>query len=172
MKKSITIILIIFFVCNIDGYTQVNKGYSNDYVITIETRGCLPGSSRVKATLYGTMQSQIEGIIDFLPNHLYITKQEFINDSVVSGTYDLELNDTVEDSIFKCVYRYLEKFPIKEKLNKPFVWDGGCLSVELQYERQMIRCEEYNLKNANSASPAMNELLEIINRRVPKKFQM
>jgi hypothetical protein len=170
MTKWNTILLIICSIYSINGHAKKNNGFSRDYVITIETWSF--GGHRVKAVLYGFIVSQAVGDTDFYPNHLYFTREEKINDTIVSENYDLKLNDVVTDSIFDCVYNYLKKFPIKEKLKKKSLgFDGPCLSVGLEYGYQSITCKEFELVSLSSASPTIDALLKIINRRVPRRFQ-
>jgi hypothetical protein len=50
--------------------------------------------------------------------------------------------------------------------------DGACLSVELEYDKKRIKCEQYNLEGIYKASPQIKKLLQIINSRVPDKFKL
>jgi hypothetical protein len=180
MKRKIFLViisLVIFNSCNKTSKTGII--YSKDYTIRIETRGCLPGSSKFIAVLYNTPQYYLANYDSFKPHHLYITSQPAEGDSIKPETYDLALTPETEDSVFYCVHKYVMDFNIDNKevfINgkqfKEVIADGACLSVELEYDRKSIKCEQYNLEGIYKASPQIKKLLQIINNRVPDKYKL
>jgi hypothetical protein len=152
---------------------------SKDYSITIEARGCLPGGIKFKAVIYNVPQYQILNYSFYKPHHLYTIRQEPQGDSLKVETYDLELTPAVEDSILWYVHKYLTDFTIDNKIeltngihSQQIILDGECLSVQLEYDNRLIKCEQYNLKSLSHASSDIKSLLKIINSRMPEKFQL
>jgi hypothetical protein len=152
---------------------------SKDYSITIETRGCLPGGVMFKTVIYNVPQRQLPNYSFYKPHHLYTIRQEPQGDSLKVETFDLELTSAVEDSIFWYVHKYLTDFTIDNKIEftngkhvKQMIEDGACLSVQLEYDKKLIKCEQYNLEGLSHASSDIKSLLKIINSRMPEKFQL
>jgi hypothetical protein len=55
---------------------------------------------------------------------------------------------------------------------KDIIEDGACLSVELEYDKKSIKCEQYNLEGISKASPQIKKLMHLINNRVPEKYKL
>jgi hypothetical protein len=179
MQKHLLTFFSLLFLISCQNSTKTGIAASKDYALTIETRACLPDGIQFKAVIYNVPQNQLINCDSFKPHHLYITRQEQIHDSAFSETYDLELNSKVEDSIFYCVHKYLMDFNsdnkeifINGKRVESVIMDGSCLSVQLEYDKKSIKCEQYNLEDISKASPQIKKLLQIINSRVPDKFKL
>jgi hypothetical protein len=179
MQKHLLTFFSLLFLISCKNSSKTEVIASKDYVITIETRDCLAGGIQFKAVIYNIPQYHLINCDSFKPHHLYITRQETKHDSVFSETYDLDLTPETEDSVFFCVHKYLMDFNIDNKevfINGKHVYkaieDGACLSVELEYDKKRIKCEQYNLEGIYKASPQIKKLLQIINSRVPDKFKL
>jgi hypothetical protein len=160
--------LILFLSCQRTSKTEIV--YSKDYSIKIETRGCIPGSSEFIAVLYNSPHYSLPNYQSYKPHHLYITSHPSEVDSTKYLTFDLTLRPEIEDSIFNCIRNYVMDFKIDNK--EVLVLDGACLSVELEYNKKSIKCEQYNLEGISKASPQIATLLKIINKIVPEEFRM
>ncbi|NJO67911.1 MAG: hypothetical protein HC830_00325 [Bacteroidetes bacterium] len=139
----------------------------------------MPGGSKFTAFIYNTPQYQLRDYDSYKPHHLYIRKEEIINDSTKVNLFDLVLNPETEDSIYFYVHKYLTDFNINNKeilvngkVIKKVIQDGACLSVQLEYDKKMMRCEQYNLKGIQKASPEIKQLMNIINSKVPETYRL
>ncbi len=52
---------------------------------------------------------------------------------------------------------------------KNMIFDGDCLSVHLLYDDKSIKCEQYNLSSASSASPEIKKLMKLLHSLIKEK---
>ena len=179
MKKIFLIFIVITSFCSCHKPVKNGIYYSKDYAITIETRGCMPGESVFTAVIYNIPQYQLIDYASYKPHHLYITRQDYKKDSIIADKFDLKLSSELEDSIYNCVHKYLSDFYIDNKelvingtIIKKNIQDGACLSIQLEQDKKLMKCEQYNLEGIHDASPEIKKLLEIINSKVEDKFRL